>query len=105
MANTIIKDPVLLPYYISKDQYCYTVIEIITPDEKNLGRFGNKGNQNEGKDYEKPLGHYGNLANALKKIAKAKLDTKPEYNSILEYIKTWESEKLAMEELLNKIGI
>ena len=47
MANTIIKDPVLLPYYISKDQYCYTVIEIITPDEKNLGRFGNKGNQNE----------------------------------------------------------
>ena len=53
MANTIIKDPVLLPYYISKDQYCYTVIEIITPDEKNLGRFGNKGNQNEGKDYGK----------------------------------------------------
>jgi hypothetical protein len=105
MANTIIKDPVLLPYYLSKDQYCYTVIEIITPDEKNLGRFGNKGNKNEGKDYEKSLGHYSTVAAALKKIAKLKLDNKPEYNSILEYINKWEEEKLAMEELLNKIGI
>jgi hypothetical protein len=105
MANTIIKDPVLEPFYISKDQYCYTVMEVITPEEKNLGRFGNKGNKNEGKDYEKPLGHYSNLASALKKIAKSKLDKKPEYNSIKEYINTWNGEKLAMEELLNKIGI
>ena len=105
MANTIIKDPVLIPYYIAKDQYCYTVIEVITPEEKNLGRFGNKGNKNEGKDYEKPLGHYSNLASALKKIAKSKLDKKLEYNSIMEYIKNWEDEKAAMEELLNKIGI
>ena len=105
MANTIIKDPVLEPFYISKDQYCYTVVEVITPDEKNLGRFGNKGNKNEGKDYEKSLGHYGNLAHALKSIAKHKLDKKPEYNSILEYINTWTEEKAAMKELLNKIGI
>ena len=105
MANTIIKDPVLEPFYISKDQYCYTVMEVITPEEKNLGRFGNKGNKNEGKDYEKPLGHYVNLAHALKKIAKSKLDVKLEYNSIKEYIDTWNKEKLAMDELLNKIGI
>ena len=105
MANTIIKDPVLEPFYLSKDQYCYTVMEVITPEEKNLGRFGNAGNKNEGKDYEKALTHHSTLAAALKKIAKMKLDTKLEYNSIMEYIKTWESEKLAMEELLNKIGI
>ncbi len=105
MANTIIKDPVLNPFYLVKDQYCYTVMEVITPEAKNLGRFGNKGNKNEGKDYEKPLGHYGNLASALKKIAKSKLDVKSEYNSIKEYIDTWNEEKLAMEELLNKIGI
>ena len=96
---TKIKDPAMHPYFIGKDTYCYTVYEKVTPQERYLEK-GSKG-----KDYEKPLGHYGNLANALKKIAKAKLDTKPEYNSILEYIKTWESEKLAMEELLNKIGI
>ena len=31
MNNTIIKDPNLEPFYISKDKYCYTVIELITP--------------------------------------------------------------------------
>ena len=47
MSNTIIKDPVLEPFHLSKDQYCYTVVETITPEEKNLGRFGNKGNANQ----------------------------------------------------------
>ena len=36
MRNTIIKDPVLEPFHLSKDQYCYTVVETITPDEKNI---------------------------------------------------------------------
>ena len=105
MSNTIIKDPNLDPFYLSKDQYCYTVIEVITPEAKNLGRFGNGGNKNEGKDYEKSLGHYSTVAAALKKIAKLKLDNKPEYNSILEYINKWKEEKELMNELLNKIGI
>tara|TARA_B110000858_G_scaffold69363_1_gene80616 strand:+ start:357 stop:674 length:318 start_codon:yes stop_codon:yes gene_type:complete len=105
MSNTIIKDPVLEPFHLSKDQYCYTVVETITPEEKNLGRFGNKGNANEGKDYEKSLGHYSTLAHALKSIAKSKLDKKSEYNSIIEYINTWKEEKEQMNELLNKIGL
>ena len=42
MANTIIKDPALIPFYIAKDQYCFTVIEVITPDEKNIGKFKKK---------------------------------------------------------------
>ena len=57
MRNTIIKDPVLEPYHLSKDQYCYTLIETITPDEKNIGKFGKKDNGNQGKDYEKPIGY------------------------------------------------
>ena len=52
MSCTIIKDPAINPFFISKDQYCYTVMETITPDKKNLGRFGNKGNKNEGENYE-----------------------------------------------------
>lgn len=105
MANTIIKDPALGPFFISKDQYCYTVMEVITPDEKNIGKFKKKNNGNEGKDYEKPIGHYSSLASALKKIAKGKLDRKKEYSSIMSYIKEWEKEKEEMENLLNKIGI
>lgn len=96
---TIIKDPALEPFHISKDQYCYTVVETITPDAKNLEK-GSKG-----KAYEKPLGHYGKLSFALKKIAKAKIDLKDEYVTVISYIKEFEKEKQLMEELLTKIGI
>lgn len=102
---TIIKDEVLEPFHISKDQYCYTVVETITPEEKNLGRFGKKGNKNEGKNYEKPLGHYVNLADALKKIAKSKLEFKDEYDSVFEYVKEYNYQKELINKLINKIEI
>ena len=105
MANTTIKDPAIEPFYISKDQYCYTVVETITPDEKNIGKFGKKDNGNQGKDYEKPLGHYSSLAAALKIIAKSKLDLKAEYSTIMEYIDEWQRQQDEMAKLLNKIGI
>lgn len=105
MANTIIKDPELLPFFITKDQYCYTVMETITPDDKNIGKFKKKNNGNEGKDYEKVVGHYSNLASALKKIAKGKVDHKKEYSSVMSYIEEYTKEKESMENLLNKIGI
>ena len=99
MSYTIIKDPVLGQFHISKDAYCYTVVETIQPSEKNLRKGG------EGVAYEKPLGHYGKLSQALAKIAKGKVDRKPEYNSVMEYIKEYEKERELMNQLLNKIGI
>tara|TARA_B100000497_G_scaffold3207_1_gene3493 strand:+ start:5100 stop:5417 length:318 start_codon:yes stop_codon:yes gene_type:complete len=105
MANTIIKDPALDPFFISKDQYCYTVMEVITPDEKNIGKFKKKDNGNEGKDYEKPIGHYSSLASALKNIAKGKIDHKKDYSSIMSYIEEYNKQNKEMENLLNKIGI
>ena len=105
MAITTIKDPSIEPFYISKDQYCYTVVETITPDEKNIGKLGKKDNGNQGKDYEKPLGHYSSLGSALKKIAKSKLDLKTDYSTIMEYIGEWQRQQDDMEKLLNKIEI
>jgi len=99
MSYTIIKDPVLEPFYISKDQYCYTVVEKITPDEKNL----EKGKA--GKDYEKPIGHYSNISDALKKISKSKLDFKSEYTTIMEYIGEWKNQQTMMDKLLKTIEI
>lgn len=99
MSYTIIKDPAIEPFHISKDQYCYTVVQTITPDPSNL----EKGSV--GKAYEKQIGHYGNLSHALKKIAKSKLDLKSEYNSIIDYINEWQRQQDAVNELLNKIGI
>ena len=105
MSCTIIKDPAINPFFISKDQYCYTVMETITPDKKNLGRFGNKGNKSEGENYEKALGHFSTLPGALKMIVKSKVDLKPEYDTIQDYIGEIKTQQDKMEELLNKIGI
>ena len=105
MSNTIIKDPSILPFHLSKDQYCYTVVETITPDTKNLGRFGNKGNKNEGKKYEKSLSHHGTLGAALRKIAKLKVDEKQDYNSIQDYINEFDNQNKTMNSLITKIEI
>lgn len=99
MSYTIIKDPALGRFHISKDAYCYTVVETITPDEKNLE------NGSKGKAYEKPVGHYGKLSHALAKIAKGKVDRKTEYNSVISYIREYEKERELMNELLNKLEI
>ena len=51
MSYTIIKDPVIEPFHLSKDQYCYTVVQTVTPDPANLEKCS------KGKTYEKPIGH------------------------------------------------
>ena len=95
-----IKDPVLEPYYIGRDSHCYTVYEIVTPQEKYL----EKGS--EGKPYEKAIGHYSSLAGALKKIARFKLDLPDRtYHSVKEYIDRHEALLNEMEKLYKKLGI
>ncbi len=96
---TIIKDPALEPFHISRDQHCYTVVETITPDAKNLEK-GSKG-----KAYEKPLGHFGNLESALKKIVRAKVELKEEYNSILEYVGEYNQQKETINKLFNQVNL
>ena len=68
---TIIRDPLLEPYFIGKDAYCYTAYEVITPQKKYL----EKGSL--GKDYEKPIGHYKDFGNALEAIMKHQLNETP----------------------------
>ena len=77
---TLIQDDLLEPYYITKDDMCYTVNERIVPDKNH---FRSKGN---GKEYSKPQGYYPNFAQALIKVAEEKLHTKKEYNSLREFL-------------------
>ena len=105
MANTTIKDPALEPYYVSKDQYCFTVIETITPDDKNIGRFKKEDKGNQGKNYEKPVAHYSTFADALKRIAKEKVSLKSEYDSIQSYVNEWTNQLEQLKEVINKISI
>lgn len=105
MANTTIKDPSIEPFFITKDQHCYTVVETITPDKKNVGRFKKKDNGNEGKKYEKPIGHYSSFSQALNKIAKEKVDLIEDYSSIKSYLNEWENQQNELKQILNKITI
>ena len=84
---TLITDPLIEPFYISKDQYCYTVLENITSSESN--------NQ-----YQKVLGRYSDLASCLKQIIQSKVDKKGDYLSIKSYINEWNETKNELKQML-----
>lgn len=77
---TTIKDPVLEPYHIVRDNHGFSVVETVTPQAKYL----EKGS--EGKDYEKALFYPSTVGGCLKKIAELKLNSGKEYQSVKEYL-------------------
>ena len=77
---TTIKDPVLEPYHIVRDNHGFSVVETVTPQTKYL----EKGS--EGKDYEKALFYPSTVGGCLKKIAELKLNSGKEYQSVKEYL-------------------
>ena len=100
MNNTIIKDPNLEPFYISKDKYCYTVVELVTPTRT-------RGKSTKAKEpYEKSVGHYTHLKQALKAIARERLTSPPKlYSSVKDYLSYYEEINKELKTLLNKMDI
>jgi|TARA_R100000482_G_C5130147_1_gene151329 hypothetical protein len=80
---TVISDPLMEPYYITKDDLCYTVNERITP---NKDHFRSKG---VGTEYAKPQGYYASFELALVKISEELMHTKRNYDSLSEYIEEY----------------
>lgn len=77
---TTISDPLMEPFYITKDDMCYTVVERIIPDKGHFRTVG------KGKEYSKPQGYYPNFEQALRKVADEKLNTGKEYDSLSEFL-------------------
>jgi len=77
---TTISDPSMEPFYITKDELCYTVNERIIP---NKDHFRSKGN---GTEYAKPQGYYPEFQQALVKVAKEKLHTRKNYETLSEFL-------------------
>lgn len=75
-----ITDPILEPYFIVLDQYCFILQETITPDVNY---------PSSGKTYVKPVGHYSQLVSCLETVAKLKTKTKS-YSQIKEYINEYQ---------------
>ena len=96
----IIKDPLMEPFYISKDATNFTVIE------KSISTRGFAGKKATGKEVEKTVGYYTNFKNALNRIAKEKFYDNPgEYSSIQDYIGSWNEVKNGLETMLNKVEL
>ena len=96
----IITDPAMDPFYISKDNSNFTVIE------KTTVKRGFRGVVASGKDTENVIGYYSNFRNALNAIAKQKFYVnKGHYSSIKEYMDTWNTVKDGINNLLNKVEI
>lgn len=76
-----VKDPIMEPYFISMDDNCLTVNISVTPDARY---------SDSTKEYTKVVGHYSNMASALKSIAQNKVNSQS-YDSIKEYIATYTS--------------
>ncbi len=71
-----IKDPLIEPYFIGVDSYCYTIYENVVPNPKY---------ENSGKTYIKTVGYYSNFDSCLEKISKNLANSK-NYSSIKEYM-------------------
>jgi hypothetical protein len=63
-SHTMIKDPLLEPYFVTIDENCCTVNQII---QKNANHFRSKGKT---KSYEKAISFHSNLGTALFCIAR-----------------------------------
>lgn len=78
----IITDPLLEPFFITKDEYSYTVKQNVKSDSSH---FRSKG---KSKTYEKSLYYYPQFDQAINKIAELKLQF-GDYNSIKNYLENY----------------
>jgi len=79
-GDTIIQDPVMEPFFISKSQSGgYTVYERVTKGEKNT-------------EYIKTVSYPATFNSALKRVASELLNNSnnKQYNSVKEYINEWQ---------------
>jgi len=74
-----IRDPRLDPYFITKDEYSYTIKQTITSDTTH---FRSKG---KSKTYEKSLYYHSSMGEALNKISQLQCD-RQDYNNLDNFI-------------------
>ena len=77
-----ITDPLLEPFFITKDEYSYTVKQNVTSDASH---FRSKGNA---KTYEKSLYYFTHLGQALNKIAELQAGV-DNYDSLKDFIENY----------------
>ena len=80
-----ITDPLLEPFFITKDEYSFTVKQNVTSDVSHF-----RAKKGTPKTYEKSLFFYSSFARALEKIAEAKAEM-GNFDNLEEYIENYKS--------------
>ena len=85
---TTIEDPLLEPYFITKDETCFTVHGRVVPNGEHFR--SKKG----GTAYAKPQGYYATLEQALDKISRERIysEATMDLNKLIENIRTVQQE-------------
>jgi hypothetical protein len=76
-----VSDPQMEPYFITMDDNCITVNIKVMPDARY---------SDSKKEYVKVIGHYSNMASALKSIVMQKVNGKS-YDSLTSYIEEYKN--------------
>ena len=94
---TLIKDPLIEPYFIGKDVSSYTVYETLKPGSNKKGR----GRQTREKEGIKPVSFHTSFGSCLASIAKLKISNQQTYNSISEYVVEWKRVRDEINQIVN----
>ena len=77
-STTTITDKLIEPFFLTKDEYCYTLIEKVAPNKKHF--------RSKGKGYQKVREYFASIPSALGKILELKTHTNEEFDSLEKYI-------------------
>jgi hypothetical protein len=75
-SHTLIEDPAMEPYFITRDDNCYTVNQRI---QSNANHFRSTG---KSKEYTKALTFHSNFEQALNRITQDQLHDKEHHSSL-----------------------
>ena len=84
------------PYYITKDENCYTVNIKVTSDKNHFRSTG------KSKTYSKALTFHANFDQALERISKEKLHTKEHYKNLSNFLNEYKNIETNIKNYIKK---
>lgn len=91
-----LSDSKLEPFFITVDDYCFTIKEKVTPDVTHFKSSGKT------EKYERSLFYHPNLGSALEKITELRAGT-GDFNSLDEYLQNYEKIKNEIKEYTHEL--
>ena len=93
---TLIEDPNLDPFFITKDEHCYTVNRRITSNKDHFRSTG------KSKTYSKSLTFHSDFGDALKRITNEQLHNKEHFKNLNDFLDHYTTIETNIKNYLNE---